>query len=155
MNIDEFMTRDVRTCGPSDTLDRAARAMWERDCGVLPVVDAERRVIGMITDRDVCMAAYLQGLPLDRILVSSVASHAVAAAYVGESTDAALAKMRQHRVKRLPVLDPEGKIAGVVSLGDLARHHRGGWGRDAACGEDIARTVEAIAEPRGHADAAE
>ena len=61
MNVDRLMTRNVECCGPDSTLAEAAQKMWERDCGSLPVCDRDRRVVGMITDRDICMAAWLQG----------------------------------------------------------------------------------------------
>src|SRR5690606_28351921 len=72
MQVRELMTRDVQVCGPRDDLNRAAQIMWDHDCGVVPVVDSERRPIGMVTDRDVCMAAYTQGKPLSAIRAEEV-----------------------------------------------------------------------------------
>lgn len=63
MNIEELMTRNVET--PQDMLSRAAQIMWERDCGCVPVVDASRHLMGILTDRDICMAAYTKRKPLD------------------------------------------------------------------------------------------
>ena len=60
MNVEQLMTTDLRTCSPEDTLDCAARIMWEKDCGVVPIVDGADRVVGMITDRDICIASYTQ-----------------------------------------------------------------------------------------------
>ena len=77
MRVEQLMTRTVETCEPHDTLVTAARIMWTRDCGCVPVVVPEEgghRVVGMLTDRDVCMAAYLQGRPLSEISVASVMS---------------------------------------------------------------------------------
>src|SRR5690349_16562501 len=68
------MTADVVTCSPNDTLHRAAQIMWERDCGAVPVVDAAGRVAGIVTDRDLAMGAFTQGLPLVAIPVGRVAS---------------------------------------------------------------------------------
>lgn len=67
MKVQDIMTADVETCRLDDTLDRPAAIMWERDCGVVPVVDDESRIVGMLTDRDICMAAYTQGRPLPEI----------------------------------------------------------------------------------------
>src|SRR5262245_1269543 len=67
MRVEQLMTRTVQTCTPSDCLERAAGIMWDHDCGALPVTSAdgeEPRVVGMLTDRDVCMAAYTQGRAL-------------------------------------------------------------------------------------------
>ena len=71
MKIEDIMTRDVRTCTSSDTLATAAQIMWENDCGAVPVLDAEDRVVGIITDRDLAMAAHLQGVPLRDSRVAS------------------------------------------------------------------------------------
>jgi CBS domain-containing protein len=60
----DLMTTNAKSCGTMDNLERAAQIMWENDCGVVPVVDGSERVVGMVTDRDICMAAYTQGQPL-------------------------------------------------------------------------------------------
>ncbi len=62
MNVGDLMTRDVKTCRSHDSLDRAARIMWDHDCGCVPVVDANGKAVGMITDRDVCMALSMSDL---------------------------------------------------------------------------------------------
>jgi predicted transcriptional regulator len=69
MKIQNVMTRDVSACSPEDMLSRAAQLMWERDCGCVPVIDHSGVVCGMVTDRDICIAAYTQGLPLHQIAV--------------------------------------------------------------------------------------
>jgi Mg/Co/Ni transporter MgtE len=66
-NVRDLMTTAVRSCTTGDNLQRAAQIMWESDCGVVPVVDRDGRLVGMITDRDICMAAYTQGKPLSHI----------------------------------------------------------------------------------------
>ena len=80
VRVREVMTPNPRTCGPDDTLQHAAQIMWEADCGCVPVVGADGQVLAMITDRDICMAAYTQGRPLGEILVSGAASHTVVTA---------------------------------------------------------------------------
>ncbi len=73
MKIEKAMTKEVLSCSPSDSLNRAAQLMWEGDCGALVVVDKEHdRVVGMVTDRDICMGTYIQGIPLSEGSVSSV-----------------------------------------------------------------------------------
>src|SRR5687767_6253206 len=71
VKIEDIMTRDVRACSPTDTLATAAQIMWENDCGAVPVVDADERIVGIITDRDLAMAAHLQGVALRDSRVSS------------------------------------------------------------------------------------
>jgi len=76
MNVRTLMSRHVQSCSPHDSLETAARLMWEHDIGSVVVVDGHERPVGMITDRDVCMAAYTQGLPLREMLVEKVMSRA-------------------------------------------------------------------------------
>src|SRR5688500_1982341 len=75
MRVAELMTTAVVSCGPQDTLARAAQMMWDRDIGCVAVADEARRVIGMITDRDICMAALIQGRALDAIAVDTAMAH--------------------------------------------------------------------------------
>jgi CBS domain-containing protein len=122
MKIQTKMTAPVKTCIPTDTLALAAQLMWESDCGSLPVVDVAGAPIGMITDRDICMAAYTQGERLDAIAVGIAMSRSV---YTCRATDAlttAEATMRLHQVRRLPVIDDDGHLVGIVSLSDFARN---------------------------------
>lgn len=148
MNVGDIMTRAVRRCGLEESMDRAARLMWEGDCGVLPVVDEGGRVVGVLTDRDICMAAYTSGRPLTQIPVSVAASRKVVSVRESDSVDRAEELMREHRVRRLPVLDRDGRLAGVVSLNDLARELRGGRKHDALSADGIAKTLAAICAPR-------
>jgi CBS domain-containing protein len=119
MRIAEFMTQGVYTVHAHETLDKAAGVMWEHDCGAVPVVGHDGRVVAMITDRDVCMAAYTQGKPLSEISVSSAMSHHCVSCNAEESAQAAERMMRQHQVRRLPVVDDMGHLVGIVSLNDI------------------------------------
>src|ERR1700693_2016345 len=74
MKISDLMTKEVRACHQHDSLNRAAQLMWENDCGAVPVVDSDLKVIGMLTDRDICMAAYTQGIALVEASVGSAMS---------------------------------------------------------------------------------
>ncbi|MBM3990065.1 MAG: CBS domain-containing protein [Planctomycetes bacterium] len=150
MQVDELMTRDVWTCAPQDDLAAAAGAMWERDCGCVPVVDGQRKVVGMVTDRDICMAAWIKGRKLHEIGVSEVMSERVIACRVDEVAECAEALMREHGVRRLPVLDLDGKLAGLLSLADLAceaRRENGRLWRDVDSLE-VALTLAGICQPR-------
>ena len=64
MKVGDLMTKDVKACSQHDSLNRAAQLMWENDCGSVPVVDSDSKVVGMLTDRDICMAAYTKGIAL-------------------------------------------------------------------------------------------
>ena len=147
MKLEQLMSLDLRTCSPSDTLDCAARIMWERDCGFVPIV-ASDRAVGVITDRDICMAAYTQGQPLGSMLVSSASSHGIMTARESDSIDAAEAMMQKHQLRRIPVVDANGKPIGIVSMNDLARHaQRGGRRPDGLSAESIVRTLAAVCQP--------
>src|SRR5512140_1269573 len=119
MKIAELMTMDVATCAPSDSLTRAAQLMWERDCGCVPVIDGSK-VVGMITDRDICMAAMMQGKAPAQLKVEQVMSREVFFCAPDDSVDQASKVMQQRQVRRLPVLDGSGKLVGIVSLNDFA-----------------------------------
>jgi len=119
--VRDVMTREPRTCMPSDPLNQVAQQLWEGDCGALPVIDHDRHVVGMITDRDVCMAAYTKGLPLSQISVSSAMSSGVYTCRPGDSLRSIMDLMSTHQVRRLPVVDEQGRLVGIVSLADVAR----------------------------------
>jgi CBS domain-containing protein len=96
--------------------------MWERDCGVVPVVDAAGVIAAIITDRDLCMGAFTQGLPLVAIPVGRVASAQVHTVLAGSSIDEAVALMRNRQVRRVVVLDAGRRVVGMISLADVARY---------------------------------
>jgi CBS domain-containing protein len=145
MKVQEMMSTRVETCRVGDTLERAAHLMWEKDCGIVPVIDAESRVVGMVTDRDVCMAAYTQGKPLWQIPVTSACSRKVYACRLNDSLQTVENLMRVAQIRRIPVVDADGQLWGIVSLGDLAQHvHRGGGSPDGLSYASIALTLAAI-----------
>ena len=150
MRVEQIMTRNVRTCGPGDSLSTAARIMWEADCGCVPVVETENgdaRVVGVITDRDICMAAYTQGLPLAAIPVGSAMSRNVVACRTSDSVADTARLLQQHRIHRVPVLDDSGRLAGIVSVNDLARLAAGETGRK-GIGYELTEMLASICEPR-------
>lgn len=83
MKVEQLMTRNPKTCGPDEPLEAAARLMWDHDVGCVPVVD-KGQVVGMITDRDVCMAAYIEGARLNTVPVSRAMSTTVRSCKAGE-----------------------------------------------------------------------
>jgi len=121
MNVSELMTKPVRTCHIKDSANVAAQLMWDNDCGAIPVVDDGGRAIAVITDRDICMAAYTQGRPLCEIAVASAASRGVATLREDDSLHRAEQVMSEARVRRVPVVDSDGRPIGILSITDLAR----------------------------------
>lgn len=123
MKIEQLMTRFPKTCGAQLSLGEAARLMLENSCGCLPVIaqDGSGRLVGMITDRDICMAAESQGKALQKILVEDAMEPVVWACNPEDSIDEAEEIMREVGVRRLPVVDGSERLLGVLSLTDLAR----------------------------------
>ncbi|MFI5301661.1 MAG: CBS domain-containing protein [Polyangiales bacterium] len=150
MNVSEMMTQDVRTCGIHDNLARAAQVMWEADCGCLPVIDDGGRVVGMVTDRDVCMSSYIEGKRFEEIPVSIAMSKHVFTVGEYDQLETAEAIMRQRQIRRLPVVDLDGRLRGLLSLNDLARHSEPTEGRlqDGLSSDSVARTLAAISQKR-------
>ena len=150
MNVSQIMKRNVETCHPDESLEVAAGRMWQGDVGGLPVVSSDGTVIGMITDRDVSMAAYTQGRLLRDIPVRVAMSKEVFSCSETDGLINAEETMRAHRVRRLPVVDATGSLAGIVSLNDLAREaerEAGKKGR-AVSAQEVTATLAAIGEPR-------
>jgi CBS domain-containing protein len=150
MNVSQLMNRTVETCGPDDSLAIAAGRMWQCDIGCLAVVGSDGKIVGMVTDRDVCMAALMEGRALHEIPVSRAMSKEVHCCAPSDSLIAAEEQMRARQVRRLPVLDAEGQLAGIVSLNDLAREAERNVGRKgrAVSAEEITVTLAAVTRAR-------
>ena len=152
MKVEQIMTKQVATCTPGDTLNEAARIMWERDCGIVPVVEdrATRRVAGVVTDRDACMAAYTRGQPLSQIRVGDVMCTDVASCRAGEDVHEAEQTMQRAQVHRLPVVDDANQLLGVISLADIARETARAVGlrRQEVTATELGETLTAIRKPR-------
>lgn len=119
MKVRDIMTSDVSSCQPETNLADVAKIMWDRDCGILPVVTSEGRVIGMISDRDICMAVSTMGRTADRISVREVSSGTVYSCLADDDTGAALETMKTRKVRRLPVVDEQGHVRGILSINDI------------------------------------
>jgi len=148
MRAHDLMTHPAAVCHATDTLNDAAKVMWDHDFGALPIVDDGGKLVGMITDRDICMAAYTQGRPLAEIAVSTVMTKQVIAAHPEQKLGEIEKLMADHQVRRLPVVDHDDKPVGVISLNDLAlesaqpdTHMKNGL-------EKIGRVLSAICRPR-------
>jgi CBS domain-containing protein len=148
-NVGSIMTRNVVSCSGNDTLHRAAQIMWDRDCGAIPVVDAEGRAVGLVTDRDLCMAAYTRGRPLSAISVSSLLSGKLHTCAASTSLDEAVSRMRTQRVRRLVVVDPrDQRLVGMLSLADLARHLSGPGAPQRSAALALSELLRALSERR-------
>ncbi|HVY44606.1 MAG TPA: CBS domain-containing protein [Minicystis sp.] len=148
MNIGELMQHHVHSCHADDTLHDAARLMWDHAVGALPVLNRDGYVVGFLTDRDVAMGAYTTGRALATIRVADSMSKSAVTCHAHQDVGEAELLMREHRVRRLPVVDDAGRLVGLVSLDDIARHVV--FGFDGAAGplggDTIAMTLASASE---------
>lgn len=147
MKVTDLMTSEVRACTIHESLNAAARIMWDHDCGCVPVVDGHGRLAGIVTDRDICMAAYTQGLPLEAIPVERAMSPRVISCARGDDLETAHRLMRTHEIHRIPVADSRGRLVGILSLSDVVNHSRGDSAAPSEAVE-IAATISAIRRRR-------
>lgn len=149
MKISKLMRTPLWTCRPHDNLHDAVHIMWEKRAGALAVVDDERRVIGMITDRDACMAAYTRGSRLAEIAVEGAMARAVQSVRPDDNAMTALQRMREAGVHRLPVVDEQGRAEGVVSLEDAARSASSARDGNGISHTDVSQTMARLSEQSG------
>lgn len=155
MKVAEVMTREVKTCSPNDTLHNAAKIMWDEDCGCVPVLGRDSAVVGILTDRDICMAAYTQGITLHAIRVESAMAPNVISCDSEDDLADAEKLMRQNKIRRLPVME-DGRLAGILSLSDIAREadrERSEGQRRQIKAAEVAETLGEICAPRAHVNA--
>ena len=121
MRVEKLMSHQLTTCSAGDSLEHAASLMWNNDCGCLPVTsgDGERHLDGILTDRDICMAAMFQGRALRDLRVADVMAKNVLTCRASDDIETVERQMRDEQVRRLPVVDSNGAVIGIVSMADL------------------------------------
>ena len=120
--IQDIMTRDVQTISPQDTVQRAAQLMDELNVGAIPVLDGDQ-LVGMITDRDITVRSVAVGQNPTSTQVADVMSTDVRTCTAEQSVEEVLDTMGDVQIRRIPVLDAQSKVIGIVSLGDVATKH--------------------------------
>ncbi|MDQ3745224.1 MAG: CBS domain-containing protein [Acidobacteriota bacterium] len=149
MLVESLMTRDVEVCRPDSTLADAAAVMWRRDCGVVPVVEEDGRVVGVVTDRDICMALSMRGQRAAEVRVAEVLTGGVQTCTPVDDVREALEAMARRQVRRLPVVDSRGHLVGVLSVNDIIRHTRKGKPRKRVSRRAALAALRAICAPHG------
>jgi CBS domain-containing protein len=145
MKIAQLMTKDPKVCRQTDYLDVAVGLMWQHDLGAVPIIDDEGQLVGIVTDRDACMASYLQGQPL-QVIPCAVAMSTHVISCRPQDTDLGVANlMAKNKIRRIPVIDDAQHPIGMVSLNDLALATA--RGRDVPA-TTLAGTLAAICEHR-------
>ena len=138
MKISEVMTSDVETIRPDQSAQEAARFMLKTDAGSIPVTDGDR-LIGMITDRDIAVRGVAKGYGPDTPVRERMTDDIICARATDSVEDVA-SKMSEAQVRRLPVIDEDERLCGIVSLGDLSRE---------SDNETAAQALEGVSQPGG------
>lgn len=135
-NVSDIMTTDVQVIQPQESLRQAATLMQQLDIGALPVCDGSR-LLGMLTDRDITVYGVAQGLDPEQACVSDVMTANIEYCSADQDTEEVMRLMGDKQIRRLPVVDTDRNLVGIVSLGDLAVRQSG----------HIDQTVRQISEP--------
>jgi len=146
MQIKDIMSHPPVIAPPSSTADEIARLMWEFDCGIVPIVGDDGRLAGVVTDRDICMAAYTQGRPLAQIGIASAMAKMPVACHDTDAIEAAEELMRVNQIRRLPVLDLENHVVGVISMNDIVR--LAAHAKKSGIDRELVQTLAAVCQPR-------
>lgn len=140
MKIAEIMTRNVEIASPEDPIQKAAMTMAKIDAGILPVGEGDR-LVGMLSDRDLAVRAVAEGRDPASTKVRDVMTAEVRYCFEDEDANHVANNMADLKVRRLPVVDRNKRLVGIVSLGDLAIEHEPG---------KVGKALGGISEPGGH-----
>ncbi len=144
MKVKKIMTKTVEVCGESDALSEACKIMWQKDCGVVPIVNKKLKVVGIITDRDIMVAAFLQNKTVSEINCSEIVSEEIISCTSADKVEDVLKLMKKYQVKRLPVVDEKEILEGIISITDILLSS----GDDKKMRKKVLKTIEAISKPR-------
>ncbi len=153
MKVQSCMNPEHKSIDVDESLQQAAKIMWEADCGVLPVLNNDKQVIGMITDRDIAMAGFIKGLPLRDIRVKDVMSKSLISTSPEQDLAQAEQLMQVHQLRRLPVINHKKHLVGILSLNDIATAYKRDSGKQVKASE-VADTLASICTHRTLAKAA-
>ena len=145
MHAGDVMTRGVATVHPDDSIQYAARMMGDCDCGAIPVVDWQGRMVGMLTDRDITIRLVANGENPERARVSDCMTDETFACHVDDPLENCMRTMSRHQVRRLPIVDDRDRVVGIVSQADIAQHAAENHGRGER--RAVSNVVCAISEP--------
>ena len=146
MKVKDVMTPDAKAIWITESLADAAKEMWENDCGALPIIKDGRKVVGMITDRDICIAGATRSRTEGEIPVRDVISRTLHACRPGDEIHSVMDTMKRQQVRRLPVIGQDGRLTGIISIHDIALQARPGKVSDLRA-EEVLDTYIAITAP--------
>ena len=119
MKVKEIMTVNPKACTATANLAEAASFMWDYDCGILPVVADGGRVVGLITDRDICIGGATKNRNLSNIAVEEIMTGKVYSCAPEDEVRKALETMQERKMRRLPVVAADGTLEGILSISDI------------------------------------
>lgn len=122
MKCKEIMTKSIKTCNYNCSAKEAAQIMKKFDTGVVPVIDAMNKPLGVITDRDITINAVAEGNHPESVKVLNVMTKHIVSVHEDDSIDVAAKKMKENKVRRILVVDDEDRLKGIISLADFALH---------------------------------
>jgi CBS domain-containing protein len=120
MQVQDIMNKDVSFCSPESNAAAVAEIMWKRNCGIVPVVDEHGRVVGVVTDRDLCISLGIGNRRPSELPVAEIMRKDLVLCNPGSDVRSALKTMALRQVRRLPVVDEAGVLKGVLALSDIA-----------------------------------
>ena len=145
MKVKDVMKTDVGSCSAEDNLMKAAEIMRRRDCGAVPIVDEENRVVGILTDRDICLAVAARNRKASDVKCKELINgEAVVFCAADDKLEDALRRMRKHRIERLPAIGADGELVGILSIGGILPFVR----RDKKLKKKVYAALEKISKPR-------
>ena len=144
MKVKDAMKTDVGACSTEDSLMKAADVMRLRDCGVVPIIDDEKNVVGMLTDRDICLAIVARNRKASDVKTKDLLKNEAITCLADDDLESALRKMRKYQIKRLAVVDKDAKLVGMLTISDILLSVR----KDKSLKKKIYSTIKAIAKPR-------
>ena len=144
MRVKDVMKTDVAFCSTEDSLMKAAEIMLRRDCGIVPIVDADKKLVGMLTDRDLTLAIVARNRKASDVKTKDVIKGKAISCAPEDRLEDALRKMRKHQIKRLAAIGENGELTGILSITDILLAVR----KDKDLKKKIQTTMKAIFKPR-------
>jgi CBS domain-containing protein len=142
MKVKKIMTKQVAYCATHDSLAKAVGLMWENDCGAIPIVEDDKPV-GILTDRDIAIAVATRNRTASDICVSELGRRCVVVCKIGDKPESALKTMSEHGVRRLPVVDEDGNMTGIITISDILRTAR----KDKKLLKKVVQALSLISKP--------
>ena len=143
MKVKSIMTKEVGFCHPTNSLSEAVEIMRQNDCGVVPVIDEKKRVVGMITDRDIAIALASRNEKASELKVSKLIKNKIVACPESDDVETALKRMKRKQIKRLPVINKKRELVGILSITDVLLVAE----KDKKLRKKVFSTLKAIGKP--------